>query len=170
MGTDGGQGPVPVPTAAPEAEPEAAPATDAPVVAAPAPATPTPTATSAPDEPSEIERRREQGARAFDAALAGLARRAADWRQLVGRCYGHGGLRAESPEVTLPSMGLGGCHLTRDEAARLGREIVAEVPRAEDEARRSGVRPGTQRELLERHGLDPSGVQRLEGEIQAVEG
>lgn len=165
VATDGGRGPVAVPAAAPSAEPSA------PAPAAPPAAAQVPPPVAAPEEPSEIERRREQGARAFDAALGTLARRAVDWRQLVGRCYGPGGLRPESPEVTLPSQGLGagGCRLTRDEAARLGREIVADLERAEDEARRSWVPPGTQRELREKHGLDSSAVARLEGEIRVVE-
>ena len=169
VGLDGGRGPVAAPAGAPAGAPAAAPAAPAP--AAPPAAAQLPPPAAAPEEPSEIERRREQGARAFDAALGTLARRAVDWRQLVGRCYGPGGLRAESPEVTLPSQGLGvgGCRLTREDAARLGREIVADLERAEDEARRSWVPPGTQRELREKHGLDSAAVARLEGEIRAVE-
>ncbi len=143
-------------------EPPAAGAAPAPALGAPAPA-------PAHDEPSEVERRRAQGAQGFDAALAGLARRAADWRQVVVSCFGKNGPQPESPLVTLPSMSVGGCNLTRDEAARTGREILAELARAEDEARRSWVTPGAQRELRERHGLDPAAVQRLEAEIRAVE-
>ena len=137
--------------------------------AVPAPAQELAAPGPAPDEPSEVERLRGLGAQAFDATLTDLARRAAEWHRVAESCFGRTGLQAESPQVTLPSMSLGGCSLTREEAASTGREIVADLARAEDKARRSWVTPGTQRELREKHGLDPAAVQRLEAEVRAVE-
>jgi len=54
-----------------------------------------------------------------------------------------------------------GCDSARSELTALTREIAAGVESAEEQARRSWVDPGRQRESRERHALDDNAIREL---------
>ncbi len=124
------------------------PSAPAPVVTQPGavPGSPTPT-------PSDsIDAQREKGLAAFEATLTSLDARAAEFREK---------LRRYDDQCASASTHVVGCDSFRSEIASLAREIASGVENAEEQARRSWVDPGRQRESRERHGLDDDAIRDL---------
>lgn len=110
-------------------------------------ATPTPAAAPTPDE--SVEAQRQQGVAAFEAALASLAARVADFREK---------LRRYDAQCEATNTVITGCDNARAELQSVARDIANDVEAADDQARRSWVDPGQRRALRERGGLDESVV------------
>ncbi len=160
---------------APPNAPAAAPASlaslapSASPVASPAPSAPPVAASDDPRLASDVDRLRETGTRNFDETMGTLARRLAEWRATVARCYGANGLPAESPTITLPSVTVGSCGTTRHELVNVGGALLEAVAHAEEEARRAWIPPGTLRTIRQKHGLDQDAVERLGANLRALE-
>lgn len=130
------------------------------IEATPSPSTPASVATQAgavapsptPTPADSIDAQREKGLSAFEATLTSLAARANDFREK---------LRRYDDQCASANTRVVGCDSARSEIASLAREIASGVDAAEEQARRSWVDPGRQREGRERHGLDESALREL---------
>ena len=160
--------PLPSPSSLPSAS--AAPQAGPTPLAAPSASEPPPAeATDDPRVSSDIDRLRETGTRNFDESLATLSQRVAEWRATVARCYGASALPAEAPTATLAPMTVGSCSTTRRELLSVGGALLEASARAEEDARRAWVPPGTQRSIRQKHGLDHEAVERLKTDLGALQ-
>lgn len=111
-------------------------------------ASPSPTPTPG----DSIDAQREKGLSAFEATLTSLSARASDFREK---------LRRYDDQCASASTRVVGCDSARSELTALASEIAAGVESAEEQARRSWLDPGQQRESRERHGLDDKAIREL---------
>jgi hypothetical protein len=124
-----------------------------------------------PAVPSPSDERRLEAARAYEQAIAQLARRAdaldSRWRTFTGSCYeGRIGGGFDRPWFALwdPRAMQGavppGCGVAFNDVRRTAQDIRDEVLAYEEAARQADVYPGTRRDVLRRYRLDYSGWSR----------
>ena len=121
-----------------EATPSRAPAEQAP--AAPASPSPSPAKTA-------TEALEEDGAKALDTALARAAHKAGD----LGRRFRE---YDEACQGRRTGFVAGNCEQVEQEIRREATQIASEIEAAEDQARRSWVKPGAVREIRAKHRMD----------------
>ncbi len=121
-----------------------------------------------PAVPSPGEQSRVDGAKAFDQALARLARAASDldsqWRSFKRACY-EGQIAGSFDREwfalfdrrSMQGAVSPGCGTVFNDLQRAGADIRNEVVAAEEAARRADVYPGVRRDMLRRYRLDYSG-------------
>ena len=123
------------------------------------------------DTPSDSETLRQQGARAYEQAIAQLARRAdaldGRWRTFKGTCYEGritGSFDREWFALWEPRAMQGavspGCGIEFNDIRRLAADIRGEVSVVGEAARRADVYPGIRRDTLRKYRLDYSGWDR----------
>ena len=105
--------------------------------------------------------RRAEGRGDFEAALSALEPEVLIVNRKL-RIY-RDGCRT-STDVVQP----GGCGVLEVEIRQLLDDIDRSVAAAEEEARRSWVQPGTQRDILRKHELDPAPRGRMRNEIESA--
>ena len=123
-------------------------------------ASPEPTSETSPG-PNSMEVRRAEGKAAFEAALNALDPEVQIVRRKL-RIY-EDGCRT-STDVVQP----GGCGILEVEIRQILDDIDRSVASAEEEARRSWVQPGTQRDVLQNRELDSASRGRMRREIESV--
>ena len=121
---------------------------------------PEPTPEPTPDEHS-MDVRRVEGRGDFEAALSALEPEVLIVNRKL-RIY-RDGCRT-STDLVQP----GGCGVLEVEIRQLLDDIDRSVAAAEEEARRSWVQPGTQRDILRKHELDPAHRGRMRSEIESA--
>ena len=122
-------------------------------------------ATANAGQPSNTDRMREQGARAYEQSMQQLAQRAASidsyWRQFRNNCYSGaiaGSFDREWFALFDPGAMKGavapGCEGSFAEVKRAAQEIQSGVAAADESARQADVFPGTRRSVRQRFRLD----------------
>jgi S1-C subfamily serine protease len=124
---------------------------------------------------SDADSIRERGLARFEQTVAMLARQAdvvdAQWRRYRAACAGkatYGTTTAgrdwfglwNSDSVLLDNESLPECRALRSDIAALGRAVSAGMVQAEEQARRSGVFPGSTRAVRMKYSMDWAGWER----------
>lgn len=122
------------------------------------------------EEPSEVDRMREAGAKAFEEAVAVLARKATAldgvWRRYADACVGHYTVAYSFGRdwfglwdnvIRIPNETTPGCRMLQSDVERLSEEIRVGMDAAEESARHSWVYPGIRREIRRKYQMDWSG-------------
>jgi hypothetical protein len=112
--------------------------------------TPSPSPTATPDE--SVDAQRAQGLAAFEAAIAGLTARVADFREK---------LRRYDAQCEASNTAITGCDTARAELRSVAQAIASDVEAADEQARRSWVDPGQRRSLRERGGVDENAIREV---------
>ncbi len=118
-----------------------------------------------PSLPSESDRLRAEGQRAYEQTVGDLARRAdsmdADWRNFVGQCYDGtvaGSFDRQWFAILTPraitGQFAGGCNAYFSDLSREATKFKDAMMRAAEDARRAGVFPGVVRDTLRKYRLN----------------
>jgi hypothetical protein len=115
--------------------------------------------------PTESDTVRDEGGRIYEQTIAALARRAdamdGHWRSFKSACY-EGRITGSFDhewfalwdQRAMPGAVSAGCERSFADIRRVGEDIRNGVLSAEESARRTGVYPGTLRDVRRRHRLD----------------